>query len=405
MSTELLKDNDIKKAAEVVFDKYVENIRKEFGGPAEAFDVKEKTKTIVNTANRRDSKSRKTWQIVLKRAAMILLVLCLSAGSILAFSEDARAMVKNWIKSIFENKTVYTFEEEEDNREMGFPVLEWIPEGFTLVDEFTIDEGDWCEVTYKDPEENYISFDCYKIGTIDRLDLNADGRDAVTVDINGAKGDFYDTIFMSDAKVLIWKDEENGVLSLLGSSLDKETMTQIAQSITYDMRKEFDDSVSADESIRVFPENKGTIDQDLLNKYEDELDWATATIFDSYSYDSAIEGFELETFNKSFEFDVIGGRTVEVYDFTYYMKADDEVQMLGGMYRGDDGNIRGFTGSFGQIAVLKYQGNDIKIVPITAMDIMLDVEGADEETVKLIKDLVITALKTPRYVHKEYLYN
>ncbi len=67
--------------------------------------------------------------------------------------------------------------------------------------------------------------------------------------------------------------------------------------------------------------------------------------------------------------------------------------------------MRGFTGSFGQIAVLKYQGNDIKIVPITAMDIMLDVEGADEETVKLIKDLVITALKTPRYVHKEYLYN
>ncbi len=427
MSTEYLKDSDIRDAANAVFAKYVEAIKDEFGSESDNADnYRARTNQIIRKAEETKRKRRAGWQAVLRKVAVVLLVICLGAGSVLVFSEDARAMVRHWYKSVFENKVVYnnvdtkepdgeitdtenTEEEnvnagEEEYAEMGFPVFDWIPEGFELLSDLTIDDESWCEVTYKDSADNYFSFDCYKTGTVERLDLNAEGNNVETVSINGTKGDYYNTIFTSDASVLVWIDEKTESLCILGSSLDKDTMVKIAESLKYDREHEL--SVTQDISAQVITEGKGTIDQDALEKYGDILDRSMKEFFELYkeSY-SAVEGFELEAFYESFEIDILSGMKAEVYDFNYSMKAGEDMVLAGGMHRDDDGLIRSFNGSWGQIAVLKRGDEVIKVMPVTGMDIAIDLTDADDTMIAWARDRIITALKNPRYVTKEFLYN
>ena len=37
----------------------------------------------------------------------------------------------------------------------------------TSVDANTIDTGDWCEITYQNNAGNFLSLDCYELGTFD----------------------------------------------------------------------------------------------------------------------------------------------------------------------------------------------------------------------------------------------
>ena len=45
----------------------------------------------------------------------------------------------------------------------------------------------------------------------------------------------------------------------------------------------------------------------------------------------AILKFELESFYKSFDFSILDDLLVEVFDYEYFMKADDNVLIAGGM--------------------------------------------------------------------------
>lgn len=55
----------------------------------------------------------------------------------------------------------------ENLRSMGFPSLNTVPAGFSFVNEKAIDTGDWCEVSYENDGGNFLSLDCYELGTFD----------------------------------------------------------------------------------------------------------------------------------------------------------------------------------------------------------------------------------------------
>ena len=89
---------------------------------------------------------------------------------------------------------------------------------------------------------------------------------------------------------------------------------------------------------------------------------------------------------------------VEVFDYEYYMKSKDAIIMTDGMYRDKDRNIRLFYGSFGQIAAVSRDGQFLKAVPITRMDIKLEPESTDsKESSDWIKEKVLTSIKVPAY--------
>ena len=56
---------------------------------------------------------------------------------------------------------------DQNLRVMGFPSLSAVPDGFTSVDANTIDTGDWCEITYQNNAGDFLSLDCYELGTFD----------------------------------------------------------------------------------------------------------------------------------------------------------------------------------------------------------------------------------------------
>lgn len=96
---------------------------------------------------------------------------------------------------------------------------------------------------------------------------------------------------------------------------------------------------------------------------------------------------------------------MEIFNYDYFMKAKDNVIIAGGMHRGKDGNIRDFIGSFGQIAAVSREGQLIKAQPLTKLDVILNPEGASEESKELIKGIVMTGIKSPAYfVRDAYHY-
>ena len=96
---------------------------------------------------------------------------------------------------------------------------------------------------------------------------------------------------------------------------------------------------------------------------------------------------------------------MEVFDYDYFMKAKNDVILAGGMQRGDDGNIRGFTGAFGQIAAVSRGGQLIKAVPVLGLDVQLEAESTDEEASQQIKEKVLASIKSSAYFIRDALYN
>ena len=121
--------------------------------------------------------------------------------------------------------------------------------------------------------------------------------------------------------------------------------------------------------------------------------------------DQAIKKFTLESFYKSFDFSVADDLFVEVFDYDYFMEADDEVTMAGGMTREENGIIRGFNGAFGQLATVSRDGQRIKAFFVTNQDMKLNPTGADEEELNRIQESLLASMKSPACLIRNALYN
>ena len=87
------------------------------------------------------------------------------------------------------------------------------------------------------------------------------------------------------------------------------------------------------------------------------------------------------------------------------MEADNDVLFAGGMVRGEDGKIRGFTGDFGQIATKSRNDQLIKAFFVTNQDVKLDPKDANEEEMNRIKEKLMVSAKSPIYLIRNILYN
>ena len=175
-------------------------------------------------------------------------------------------------------------------------------------------------------------------------------------------------------------------------------MIRIRQSVKYDKKKAVIEPEN--DTITPTPKADGTIETNYLKQYEDLLSRIMKPVFEGYQEENsgATLSFELDSFYKSFDFAIEDHLLVEVFDYEYYMKSKDAIIMTDGMYRDKDRNIRLFYGSFGQIAAVSRDGQFLKAVPITRMDIKLEPESTDsKESSDWIKEKVLTSIKVPAY--------
>ena len=174
-------------------------------------------------------KRRQLWH----RVASVFLAFLLGASIFLATNPEARATFLAWVREVYENSVVYRF---FGSSKGPLPRYEptWIPEGYVLDEEYeeNVDDKIWRDVIYVNSSTGDVFILTYQTMT-DGLSNVFTSYVGETISepehllIKGAEGDYY----TSDTNTLIWCDEDGGVAFMIGSTLPKDVILHIAESI------------------------------------------------------------------------------------------------------------------------------------------------------------------------------
>lgn len=176
---------------------------------------------------------RSIWSHIARTAAVILLVLSLSLGALMAVSPTVRAAVKNWIIETYEHSVVYRFYDKSGEHLPNYTPT-WLPEGFVLDERLKLD--DWVLCTYHNAtEDKWLSFDYCYVNSDMQLQIGGYDDEAAPAPekcfVNGIAADYYPA-GNSETNDLIWIDEEQGIVFAINSTLEKEVILHIAESIS-----------------------------------------------------------------------------------------------------------------------------------------------------------------------------
>lgn len=170
---------------------------------------------------------------VLKGVASTAAVLALCAGLWLGTDASARADFQQWIMTKYERISEYRFfEDSADHRTLPTVKFGWLPEGFA--EERVDDIGTQITYLFTDGADGGMIFSCCIIDSGTVLAIQDEDAVCEKTKINGMPADYYQSLIDGDSNVLVWIDNDNGVIYDLNACLDMETMIKIAESIECD---------------------------------------------------------------------------------------------------------------------------------------------------------------------------
>ncbi len=169
-----------------------------------------------------------------RRIVMILVAVLGLFCATMIVSAEFRGLVLSQIRTILDDSSYYDFSSDESagDESLQFPELNinWLPMGFELVDDWgspfsmhkqyrNIDTGDivWFDYTLLDTD----------------MEIGYDWTGGVyeTVYINGLEADFYPANSKSSQNNLVWIDKSLGVVITMDTTLSKEDIIKMAESI------------------------------------------------------------------------------------------------------------------------------------------------------------------------------
>lgn len=220
-----ISDSRIRQISEMYARAQGKAIISEFGKSSGSEEAnKERLRKIINEAN--NIKSRRRSHKVLRNIVAALLVLTISTGGVLVFSEDARAMVRNWYREIIGNHIVYHFEgEEENSNKETVQVFADYPYYDSLVQ--LAEKSDivvYGEVISKSCEERSLLIED---GDEEYYEEQLNDKDIVTLSKIKVIEDFTDTLDSSDISVIQLGGETDQKIAL------NENATNLAEKGAY----------------------------------------------------------------------------------------------------------------------------------------------------------------------------
>lgn len=166
---------------------------------------------------------------MLRRVAIIFLVLLLGVSSFLAVNAEARAAFVRWIRQAYDNVIVYRF---QGAPEEGIPryALTWIPEGFEETERIETDQS--VQILYTNEEtEELFAFEVSLVheGKASYIIMDSDQytRENLTVWGNGAE--YYQEASPDEPDILMWFNSEETLVFYLHGFFDKTVMLRIAE--------------------------------------------------------------------------------------------------------------------------------------------------------------------------------
>ena len=185
--------------------------------------------------------NRRKW---LKRiacsAASVLLLLVIGGGLFLTFNLEARAMASAWYRSISAEKYTYRFTEDRQGQPLPDYEATWLPEGYRH--SRTRRYKNTTLVGYKkdDPKARYIipmGLEYFWISDQVTMIVGEYGGHTVTeraVTVNGTPAHLYEDFNPWNETthyILVWIDQEAGLVFRLGTSLSIDETIAVAESV------------------------------------------------------------------------------------------------------------------------------------------------------------------------------
>lgn len=164
---------------------------------------------------------------VLRRVAVVFVALIIGAGTWLAVDVQARDAVFIWIKTIYNDIVVHQFKDNSNAIPDANYTLGWVPEGFILKDSHhsASVSSEW----YADAVtgEN-IFFECI---SGDSAIEYSDFSNSEQVSIDGMTGYIYYASSPEETNGIILTNDDSGVIFMIDSELNKETIIKIVANI------------------------------------------------------------------------------------------------------------------------------------------------------------------------------
>ncbi|MBQ6540224.1 MAG: DUF4367 domain-containing protein [Oscillospiraceae bacterium] len=188
---------------------------------SEAF--KEKMRPLFARAKRKQRNRG-----ILRSIAAIFILLFISMTVWLSVDAEAREAVLNWVRQIYEDRAVYTFDTVAQPGELPDYEITWIPEGFELVEEYG-DEVTKAFLYHNDNTVQDIVIEYHFVVNNTHTEaIFDDGTQVESVLIDDMEGDYY---YDNEANGLIWTNKHNSIMFIISSQLEKEIIIHIAESI------------------------------------------------------------------------------------------------------------------------------------------------------------------------------
>ncbi|MCD7791920.1 MAG: DUF4367 domain-containing protein [Oscillospiraceae bacterium] len=167
-------------------------------------------------------------------AAVLLLTLAVSFGAVIGTDTEARAEFLAWVMENYDRTFHYSFfTDQSEFGELPTYKLGWLPEGYAEVDR---DDDDYsCFIAYFNEDEDMLYFQyffmhsgaaVYIFSTDDTEEV-----ELIQTEINGFPADIYISSEPEEMNHLLWVDEENLIMFMVGGLADESLLLHLAESV------------------------------------------------------------------------------------------------------------------------------------------------------------------------------
>lgn len=154
-------------------------------------------------------KTRPMWKIIARKAAIILLIISLSFGTVMIGSPTARAAFVRWVAEWYETHIVYRYLGENLPDKMPQYGIAELPTGFEETDRTEISK--MVSVTYMDGVGDVIYFSFRYMGQGGANFYSTEDSTVFNIEVNHLDGKFIASKIPGNVNTITWTDEENNI--------------------------------------------------------------------------------------------------------------------------------------------------------------------------------------------------
>lgn len=175
-------------------------------------------------------KTHPRWKTALQRAAVFFLTVSVGSGCILAAAPQARAGVMQWYLEWSENNIVYRFGGKAAGDVLPEYVIADLPDGFEEVTKDVLPTE--ISIVYENNVGDIIGFDYGYMHQGGLLSVGTDNMTVSDVTVNHCAGEYFEALIPGNFNIITWIDEEEGLSFMIVTAFEKETIMNIAESVS-----------------------------------------------------------------------------------------------------------------------------------------------------------------------------